>query len=65
MANSARVALLWLLRGRLDPSLIRATRETVEHIDNIKKSVYFTRHTKFIKDMWKGVKTFFQILLRA
>ena len=48
-----------MLRGRLDPSLIRATRETVEHIDNIKKSAYFTRQTKFIKDMWKGVKTFF------
>ena len=38
MAKSANMALSWLLRGRLDRSLIRATREASKHIDNIKKS---------------------------
>ena len=38
MASSPRMALSWLLRGRLDRSLIRATREAAKHIDNIKKS---------------------------
>lgn len=38
MAKSAQMAMSWLLKGRLDPSLIKATKETAKHIDSIKKS---------------------------
>lgn len=38
MANSSNMMLSWVMAGRLDRSLIRATRETAKHIDSIKKS---------------------------
>lgn len=38
MAKSAQMSMSWLLKGRLDPSLIRATLKAKKQIDNIKKS---------------------------
>lgn len=38
MAKSSNMMLSWIMKGRLDRSLIRATRETAKHIDSIKQS---------------------------
>ena len=38
MAKSSNMMLSWIMKGKLDQSLIKATRETAKHIDSIKKS---------------------------
>lgn len=38
MAKSSNMMLSWVMRGRLDRSLIKSARETAKHIDSIKKS---------------------------
>lgn len=38
MAKSSNMMLSWVMKGKLDQSLIKAARETAKHIDSIKKS---------------------------
>jgi len=38
MAKSTQLSMSWLLKGKLDPSLINATKKTAQHINTIKKS---------------------------
>ena len=38
MAKSSNMMLSWIMKGKLDQSLIKAARETAKHIDSIKKS---------------------------
>lgn len=57
MAKSAQMAMSWLLKGRLDPSLIKATKETAKHIDNIKKSASLVgKQFKFLSGPIKALK---------
>ena len=57
MAKSAQMAMSWLLKGKLDPSLIKATKETAKHIDSIKKSASLVgKQFKFLSGPIKALK---------
>lgn len=57
MAKSAQMAMSWLLKGKLDPSLIKATKETAKHIDGIKKSASLVgKQFKFLSGPIKALK---------
>ena len=57
MAKSAQMAMSWLLKGKLDPSLIKATKETAKHIDSIKKSANLVgKQFKFLSGPIKAFK---------
>lgn len=52
------MALSWVMRGRLDRSLIRATRETAKQIDAVKKStILLGRQFNFLAGPAKKLKT--------
>lgn len=58
MARSSNMILSWIVRGRLDRSLIRATREAAQSIDNIKKSASAVgKQFNFLAGPIKTVKT--------
>ena len=50
--------LSWVMKGKTDPSLIKAARETAKHIDSIKKSAgSLGKQFKFLSGPIKAMKT--------
>ena len=58
MAKSSNMMLSWVMKGKTDPSLIKAARETAKHIDSIKKSAgSLGKQFKFLSGPIKAMKT--------
>ena len=58
MAKSTQMAMSWLLKGKLDPSLVNATKSTVKQIELIKKSANsLGKQFSFLSGPIKTLKT--------